>query len=501
MLSKKRFEALRSEGFTRIPLVREVQLNQLITPPEIYQKFSGPYTYLLESAESNKRWGRYSFIGLSSPQRIEVYGNTLRVLEGSVCLEETQCRDPLQWIDAYLAKNRVSPDMPKFSGGLVGYFGYECSSYIEPRLQDMMFLNKQDDLAVPDILLLVSQEVAVLDSKKQSIELIVCADASAANAYTQAEERLDQIEALLKNAPPADNKNTVTQIDESSFSSQFGTENYCAAVDKAREYIAAGDVMQVVVSQRLSVPFDGDPFACYCTLRNINPSPYMYYFHFDHFHVVGSSPEVLVRVEEHEATVRPIAGTRPRGDDEAKNKHLEQDLCQDEKELAEHLMLIDLGRNDLGRVCQVGSVEVVEKMVLERYSHVVHLVSRVVGQVRDGVSLMDVLRATFPAGTVSGAPKIRAMELIGEFETIKRGIYSGAVGYLSWGGAMDLAIAIRTLIVCNQILYAQAGAGLVYDSKPMQEWEETMSKARVLMRAAQIASTHSPHAAGWIMDN
>ena len=489
MLSKEAFEGLCDEGFTHVPLVRDLPLDPQLTPPKIYQRIaSAPYTYLLESAESNTQWGRYSFIGLPSCERIEVYGNKLSVMNGTTCQQEIQCADPLAWIDEYLSQVRVPSNLTPFSGGLVGYFGYECIAYIEPKLKQILSLNKQDDLKVPDILLLVSREVAVYDRKHNKISLIINTPTQEKGAYDNAQKRLDEIEGLLHKPEDSHATDAVTRTDERHFSSQFGKEKYCAAVEKMREYIAAGDVMQVVLSQRLSAPYHGHPFDCYRHLRKINPSPYMYYFDFDQFHVAGSSPEVLVRVEENKVTVRPIAGTRPRGKDEAENIRLEKELVQDEKELAEHLMLIDLGRNDLGRICQTGSVKVQSQMDLERYSHVVHLVSRVAGEVSPDASMMDVLRATFPAGTVSGAPKIRAMELIGESESVKRGIYSGAVGYASWGNSMDLAIAIRTLLIRDQVLYAQAGAGIVYDSKPLQEWEETMSKARVLMRAAELSS-------------
>ena len=489
MLSAQAFDKLCKAGFTHIPLVREIPAGNRHTPLSIYQQTAHiPYTYLLESAESIEHWGRYSFIGFGSTERIEVYGDTLRLMHGAHCQQETHCPDPLAWIDTYLKSIRTPPTTLKFSGGLVGYFGYESIGYIENKLKTVLFTNKHDDLKVPDILLLISNEIAVYDRQNNTVSLVVNAQAQWQDAYSHAQQRLDALEALLQAPTQGSNTKTTIRTDEDSFSSQFGQEKYCQAVEKVHEYIAAGDVMQVVLSQRLSAPFDGNPYDCYRHLRRINPSPYMYYFNLGQFYIVGSSPEVLVCVEDKEATLRPIAGTRPRSADEVQNQRLEAELVKDEKELAEHLMLVDLGRNDLGRVCSTGSVKVKDNMVLERYSHVVHLVSHLVGRVRDGMSVMDVLRATFPAGTVSGAPKIRAMEIISELESVKRGIYSGAVGYISWGGAMDLAIAIRTLIVCQQILYAQAGAGLVYDSKPTQEWRETMSKARVLLRAATLSS-------------
>jgi anthranilate synthase component 1 len=334
---------------------------------------------------------------------------------------------------------------------------------------------------------MVSDEVIVFDNLSGKLFIIVHVDPHQTNALADGEKRLQQIENGLREPVPAIPGHQARQVNEADFVSGFTEEGFKSAVDKARRYIIDGDIMQVVLSQRLTIPYHARPVELYRALRSLNPSPYMYYLDLGDHHVVGSSPEILVHLEDNQITVRPIAGTRPRGKDEASDKALEQDLLADPKELAEHLMLIDLGRNDAGRVSRIGSVELTEKMIVERYSHVMHIVSNVTGQLQDGMSAMDVLRATFPAGTVSGAPKIRAMEIINELEPVKRGIYSGAVGYLSWNGNMDTAIAIRTAVIKDNQLSIQAGAGIVYDSVPENEWAETMNKARAIFRAVALA--------------
>ncbi len=487
MITQRDFERLRAAGYTHIPVVREIAAD-LETPIGVYLKLAnGPYSYLFESVSGGERWGRYSIIGLSCDDRIEVRGETVLLHRGGEAAESVKCGDPLAWVDGFVRGFRVSrlAGLPRFTGGLVGYFGYDAARHIEPRLAAG---RKPDVLDVPDVLLMVSQEVAVLDNLKNRLYLIVHAAAGEENAYARARARLDELAARLGGGVPDFPAPAASALAEADFSSNFGKDAFMRAVGEARRYIADGDVMQVVLSQCLRAPFAQQPLDLYRVLRRLNPSPYMYYLDLGGFHVVGSSPEILVRMEDDELSVRPIAGTRPRGATAQEDKRLEAELLADEKELAEHLMLIDLGRNDLGRVCETGSVEVTEKMVIERYSHVMHIVSHVVGRRRADTSAMDVLRATFPAGTVSGAPKVRAMELIDEFEPVKRHVYSGAVGYLAWSGAMDTAIAIRTALIKDGVVYVQAGAGLVYDSQPETEWEETMNKARAMIRAAVIAS-------------
>jgi anthranilate synthase component 1 len=377
------------------------------------------------------------------------------------------------------------PNLPRFSGGLVGYFGYDTVGYIEPRLAGG---RKHDPLGTPDILLTVSDEVVVFDNLTGKLLVLVHADAGDPVGFDKAQQRLAELVATLR--APADlyqEHSAACEVSENDFVSGFSREGFEAAVERIKDYIVEGDVMQVVLSQRLSIPYTALPLDLYRALRCLNPSPYMFFMDFGEFHVVGSSPEILVRLDDGIVTVRPIAGTRPRGRDDAEDMELEADLLNDPKELAEHLMLIDLGRNDVGRVSEVGSVNLTEKMVIERYSHVMHIVSNVTGKIGPDMSAIDVLRATFPAGTVSGAPKIRAMEIISELEPVKRGIYAGAVGYLSWSGNMDTAIAIRTAVIKDQILHIQAGAGIVADSVPAREWEETMSKGRAIFQAVTLA--------------
>ena len=393
----------------------------------------------------------------------------------------------MSWIEDYKDQYKV-PDLanlPRFNGGLVGYFGYDTVRYIEPRLGESP---NPDPLACPDILLMVSNDLIVFDNLSGRLFLIVHADPNTNNAYQSAQLELDALTNRLRTATPNINQqHTSKTVKEADFVSGFTHDGFIDAVEKAKQYITDGDIMQVVLSQRLSVPFSAQAMDLYRSLRTLNPSPYMYYLNLDDFHIVGSSPEILVRMEEDEVTVRPIAGTRPRGKTVEEDKALEEELLADPKELAEHLMLIDLGRNDAGRVSQIGTVKLTAKMVIERYSHVMHIVSNVIGKVVPDMTCIDALRATFPAGTVSGAAKVRAMEIIDELEPIKRGVYAGAVGYLSWSGNMDTAIAIRTAVIKDNTLHIQAGAGIVYDSVPEMEWQETMNKARAVFRAVSMA--------------
>jgi anthranilate synthase component 1 len=479
-------EKLKKTDCNRVPLVREV-LADLDTPLSTYLKLANaPYSYLFESVQGGEKWGRYSIIGLPCRTVIKINRRTVTTeVDGEVVAEE-QVNDPLGWITGFQQQYKVHEDteLPRFTGGLVGYFGYETIAYIESRLDHD---EKPDPLGTPDILLMVSDEVIVFDNLTGKLFIIVHVDPHQNNALADGEKRLQDIEDGLRKPVPAIPGHQARQVNEADFVSGFTEAGFKSAVDKARQYIIDGDIMQVVLSQRLTIPYHARPVELYRALRSLNPSPYMYYLDLGDHHVVGSSPEILVHLEDNQITVRPIAGTRPRGKDEASDKALEQDLLADPKELAEHLMLIDLGRNDAGRVSKIGSVELTEKMIVERYSHVMHIVSNVIGQLQDGMSAMDVLRATFPAGTVSGAPKIRAMEIINELEPVKRGIYSGAVGYLSWNGNMDTAIAIRTAVIKDRQLSIQAGAGIVYDSVPENEWAETMNKARAIFRAVALA--------------
>jgi anthranilate synthase component I len=471
----------------RIVLTRELP-GDLDTPVGAYLKLAdAPYTYLLESVQGGERFGRYSFIGLPSREVLRVYGRQATVRRNGKLVEQTTLADPLPWLREYAARNRVRhvPGLPRLAGGLVGYFGYDCVRYFEPKLKGQ----KPDPLGTPDILLMRSDELVVFDNLRATLTLCVQADPKSKADLKRAEKRLDAIEAALrrplKMRPVRAERGAAKS--KRGFVSGFSRDKFHAAVDKIKDYIAAGDAMQVVPSQRLSAPFKAPPVALYRAIRRLNPSPYLFYLHLDDHHIVGSSPEPLVRVEDGTVTVRPIAGTRPRGATAGEDLQNERELLADPKEIAEHLMLIDLGRNDVGRVAETGSVKLTENMAIERYSHVMHIVSNVTGTLRKGLDALDALAATFPTGTLTGAPKVRAMEIIDELEPVKRGIYGGAVGYLSWDGNMDMAIAIRTAVIKDGQVHVQAGAGVVADSKPEAEWQETMNKARALMHAAEQA--------------
>jgi len=482
-----------ADTHTLVPVVREV-LSDLDTPLSVYLKLAdGPHTYLFESVEGGERFGRYSIIGLPARRVYAFAGHTLFVTEDGELVESRVVDDPFAEVERLRAMHRVPtiPDLPGFTGGLVGWFGFESIQYIEPRFAGG---EKEDELGTPDILLMQSDELAVFDNLKGRLYLIVHADPSEPRAMARANRRLDELVHRLRQGGPGYPETLEGRLlDEGDFVSGFTREGFIEAVEKSKEYIRAGDIFQVVLSQRLSVPFKARPVDVYRALRALNPSPYMYYLDVGGTQVVGSSPEILVRLQDGKVTVRPIAGTRPRGDTPERDAELEAELLADPKERAEHLMLIDLGRNDVGRVSEAGTVEVGEQFVIERYSHVMHIVSEVTGTLKPGLSYADVLRATFPAGTVSGAPKIRALEVIRELEPIKRNVYAGSIGYLGWGepgrsGDADTAIAIRTAVIQDGRLYVQAGAGIVYDSDPAMEWEETMNKGRALFRAVAQAA-------------
>ena len=477
------FNSLKEEGFNHIPLSREVVVDT-DTPLALYLKLANtPFTYFLESVQGGEKWGRYSFIGLGAETIIKVHGYEVSIEKNGHLDEQFEVEDPLAWIQTYQEQFKVPQldSLPDFNGGLVGYFGYEIIRYIESKLKN---IDKTDELNVPDILLMVSNDLLVVDNLTSKVHIITHVSPEK-ESFNDGMEKLNLIEANIKKS--FDHKtNKSEMIKSEDFISSFGKNNFVHAVEKVQKYITAGDVMQVVPSQRLSCKFESNPVELYRQLRILNPSPYMYYLNLDDFAIVGSSPEILTRVDNNNvATIRPIAGTRSRGRTSEEDKANEKDLLSDEKEIAEHLMLIDLGRNDLGRIAKTGTVNLTDKMFIERYSHVMHIVSNVECELKDDMSSIDVLRATFPAGTLSGAPKVRAMEIIDEVETLKRSIYSGAIGNLSWHGGMDLAIAIRTAIVKDEVLYVQAGAGIVHDSIPEMEWQETMDKAQALIRAAQ----------------
>ena len=477
------FNALAAQGYNRIPVTLET-FADLDTPLSIYLKLANePYTYLLESVQGGERFGRYSMIGLAANTRIEVYARSALLLTGNRLVERRDYGDPLNYVAEFMERIKVPPSegLPRFAGGLVGCFGYDTVRYIEPRLAGT---KKDDPLGTPDILLLLSEEIAIVDNLSGKLTLVVYAEPEVPGAFRRAKRRLRELIDKLR-APvqmPAD-----VRVEPQPEVSSFGEEAFKAAVKQAKDYIVEGDIMQVVLSQRMSKPFAASPLALYRAIRTLNPSPYMFFFNFEDFHVVGASPEILVRLEDDKVTLRPIAGTRPRGATEDEDLALEKDLLSDEKERAEHVQLLDLGRNDVGRVAEVGSVRVTDQFAIERYSHVMHIVSNVEGRLRDELNALAVLRASFPAGTVSGAPKVRAMEIIDELEPVKRGMYAGASGYIGFDGDMDLCINIRTAVLKDGMMHVQAGAGIVADSDPDAEWVETRNKARAMLRAAEMA--------------
>lgn len=488
----EQFNKLCEQGFNRIPVMREV-LADLDTPLSSYVKLAnGAYSYLFESVQGGEKWGRYSILGLPCKTVLKVFGYKATVeIDGNI-VETHEVADPLVFVEEFKARYRAPElaGLPRFHGGLVGYFAYDCVRYVEPSLASVEASQLKDVIGTPDILLMVSDEVLVFDNLSGTLNLVIMVNPDVENAYERAQQRINELEHNLRGPTPAlPSINLQAEaISEKAFKSNIGEGAFTQSVDKIKEYVLSGDTMQVVISQRLSMPFTTEPVNLYRALRSLNPSPYMYFVDLGDHQVVGSSPEILARLEDNEVTVRPIAGTRRRGYTVDEDAALEADLLADPKEIAEHLMLIDLGRNDVGRVAQIGSVELTEKMIVERYSHVMHITSNVTGQLRQGLTAMNVLRAALPAGTLSGAPKIRAMEIINELETEKRGIYGGAVGYLAWNGNMDTAIAIRTAVLKDGKIYVQAGAGVVADSQPALEWKETMNKARALFRAVDVAT-------------
>ncbi|AGX86684.1 anthranilate synthase component I family protein [Candidatus Symbiobacter mobilis] len=504
---EEEFERLRAQGFARVPVSLHT-FGDLDTPLSLYCKLTGgaANSFLLESVVGGERFGRYSFIGLPARTMLRVRGfgaqTRTEVLTDGVVVQ-TDTGNPLDFLAAYQSHLRVAvpPGMPRFCGGLVGYFGYDTVRHIEKKLQATC---PPDDLGCPDILLLQCEELAVVDNLGGRLHLIIYVDPNEPGAYARAVERLEvlrrSLQAPVQVPQPAPGPTSPPQRD-------FAKADYLAAVERAKRLIEQGDFMQVQVGQRIRKPFAHAPLSLYRALRSLNPSPYMYYYHFDPgqdgggaFHVVGSSPEILVRQERvgqgdearEKVTIRPLAGTRPRGDTPERDKAAEEELVRDPKERAEHVMLIDLARNDIGRIARIGSVRVTDAFCVERYSHVMHIVSNVEGELCPGMSQMDVLRATFPAGTLTGAPKVHAMELIDQLEPVQRGIYGGACGYLSYSGDMDLAIAIRTGIVKGSNLYVQAAAGIVADSVAEMEWRETEAKARALLHAAEMVES------GWV---
>ncbi|MFZ6649428.1 anthranilate synthase component I [Undibacterium sp. TJN25] len=488
-MTELEFKSLAAQGYNRIPMIAEA-FADLETPLTLYLKLAQPQqggknTFLLESVMGGERFGRYSFIGLPASTLMRSYGTRSEVVKNGEVIETVE-GNPLDFIADFQARFKVAlrPGMPRFCGGLAGYFGYDTVRHVEKRLAHS---TPKDDLGLPDIQLLVTEELAVIDNLSGKLYLIVYADPTQPEAYSKARQRLKDLRGMLRRSVDAPVTSASVRTDTIR---DFAKADYLKAVDKAKEYIMAGDLMQVQVGQRIRKPYVDAPLSLYRALRSLNPSPYMYFYNFGDMQIIGASPEILVRNESlndgsKKVTIRPLAGTRPRGSTPERDAELATELLSDPKEIAEHVMLIDLARNDIGRIAKTGSVKVTDQMVIEKYSHVQHIVSNVEGALQPNLSNLDVLKATFPAGTLSGAPKVRAMELIDELELTKRGIYGGACGYLSFGGEMDLAIAIRTGVLKDGMLYVQAAAGIVADSVPEMEWQETENKARAVLRAAE----------------
>lgn len=488
-MKKTEFDDLVNQGYSHIPVSRQV-LADFDTPLSIYLKLANkPYSYLLESAaQGGEQWSRYSIIGLPSKKILRVVGNQLTVEKDCEVIEEFKTEDPLTAIEKYQKEFNVpsSLDLGRFYGGLAGYFGYDTIRFVERKLRNSC---PPDTVHTPDILLMESRDLVVFDNVAGSIQFITLAEATDEHGWERAQQELDALETQLADSiPTLSTPHPNLHFSEDDFESAYGEEEFKKDVDTIREYIYAGDVMQVVLAQQFSVEFAIAPIQLYRALRSLNPSPYMFFMNLNDFHVVGSSPEILTRVEDRKVINRPLAGTRRRGHTEAEDLAMEQELEKDPKEIAEHLMLIDLARNDVGRVAKIGTVQVTDMFSIERYAHVMHLASNVEGELADERSAMDVLRATLPVGTLSGSPKIRAMEIIDELEPVKRGVYGGAVGYWGWNGNMDTAIAIRTAVIKDNRLYIHTGAGIVADSIPELEWKECLNKGRSIFKAAKLAN-------------
>ena len=488
MITKEEYNNFKDANFTVLPITKTVSAPG-DTPLSLYSKISDQENnFLLESVEGGERWAQYSIIGFGCLDTIKVSGNTIETLINGVS-NKCKAENPLLAIQE-ITSQHLSPNLehlPRFHGGYVGFFAYESSQYAEAKIAMLPEKGSKFAEHMPDIMLVKAEKLIVFDNLNNSTQIIFNACLQSMT-YEFACSQLDEIENLISKpiSLEADNFKEITNTFE--FHSNFTKAEYLAAVSTIKNYIAEGDVMQVVLAQDFSANFDLDPFDLYKAIRELNPSPYMYYLNLDECQIVGASPEILVRLENQEVTLRPMAGTRKRGKNLAEDKSNQSELLNDPKEIAEHLMLIDLGRNDVGRVSEIGSVKVTAKMIVEKYSHVMHIVSNVVGRLISGLNYFDVLKAALPAGTLSGAPKIRAMEIIHELEPSSRGIYGGAIGYIGWNGNMDTAIAIRTAVIKDKTIHVGAGAGVVADSVPENEWLECRQKSKVFMDAMEMIS-------------
>ena len=488
MITSKEYDELKLEGFNIIPLIKEIDSDS-DSPTNLYSRIKDKRnSFLLESIEGGEKWAQYSIIGLDCKDTIKITGNKIEIKnnEATTILES---KDPLNELDNILTKFK-SPNlenMPRFYGGYVGFFAYESAQYAEEKIRSLQNKNSKFKEHMPEIYLVKSEKLIVYDNFNQTMHAIYNSD-PASTSFKDALDKVDEIENSIDQSHSYIEPSYKSITGNFEFESNFTKNEFIHSVNTVKDYIEEGDVMQVVLAQDFYRSFEGDSFKLYSALRQLNPSPYMYYLNLDECEVVGSSPEILVRVEDDDITLRPIAGTRKRGKDKKEDQSNENDLLNDPKELAEHLMLIDLGRNDVGRVSDIGSVKLTEKMVIEKYSHVMHIVSNVVGTLSKGLNFIDALKATLPAGTLSGAPKIRAMEIINELEPSSRGIYGGAIGYISWNGNIDTAIAIRTAVIKDKLIHVGAGAGIVADSDPESEWLECKQKAKVFLDAMEMIS-------------
>lgn len=477
------FRRLAEKG-NLIPVYREI-LADTFTPVTAFLRLGGRPSFLLESVEGGEKWARYSFIGSRPSKVLRGRGRTVEVIEDQNAPVVIEADNPLDIIKQEIAAYRPVEvkGLPRFFGGLVGYIGYDMVRFFEQVQQ-----SEKQDLGLPDFFLMLTDTMLIFDSLRQKIQVVSNAHVSGGDVEAVYRESVQKIDAIITRlTSPAELLNRDDGGSSAGFVSNMQKQDFLSAVERCKEYVMAGDIVQVVLSQRFERPSRVDPFTAYRALRVINPSPYMYYLDTGEAKLVGSSPEILVRMENGRIVLRPIAGTRRRGETESADRALEAELKSDPKEIAEHIMLVDLGRNDVGRVAKIGSVTVTDLMTVERYSHVMHLVSNVEGDLKDGLDAFDVLAACFPAGTVSGAPKVRAMEIIEELEPARRGPYAGSVGYFSYSGNMDMCITIRTLIMKDGKVHVQAGAGIVADSDPEKEYVETVNKAKGMMKAVDMA--------------
>ena len=484
-MKQQQYDQLVAEGYNRIPIIREV-LADTETPLSVYLKLAkGKNSYFFESVQGGEKWGRYSIIGLPCRTTLTVRDKKITIETDGNIQDEFVTDEPFAFVEEFKSRFRVAEivDEQRFSGGLVGYFSYDTVRFVETKLGPA---DNKDEIDTPDVFLMLSEELVVFDNLRGTISFITNVDPNEVGSWEEAQLRLDRLQNALKTPVSLPLINDVEKSGAHKFNHHFPQSEFEAAVERIKQYIVAGDAMQVVLAQRMSIDFQGDPINVYRALRYLNPSPYMVFFDLGDHQVVSASPEILARVEAGKITVRPLAGTRKRGNSEEEDSALEKDLLADQKEIAEHLMLIDLSRNDSGRVSKIGSVRVPRKMFVERYSHVMHIASIVESEIRDDKDSLDVLKATLPVGTLSGAPKVRAMQIIDELEPEKRGIFGGAMGYLGWNDNMDMAIAIRTAVVKSGKLYVQAGAGIVADSEPTSEWEETQNKAKAIVLAVEL---------------